>query len=327
MPRSLLALGTLAAALLLLAPDAARAQSSDLDGFPFLRLDPSARAAALGGSFAAVTGSDVNGLFYNPAQLNPSMDGALSVSYLNHLSDLNAGFVAYGREVQGVGTLAAGLRFLGYGDFERADENGERLGSFGAGDVALTLGGARPYGDRLRVGAAVHGIYASIDDYSATALAVDGGLLYVLPEARVGLSASIHNLGTTLSSLGDTRDRLPTDLRLGVTKRLRYLPLMVSVTGYRLHELDGSTADDASALANVMNHVVVGGEFQFSDAFNVRVGYNHRRHEQLKMKSRLDLAGVGLGVGLRVSGIYVDYAFNSWSDLGGLHQLTVRTQL
>ena len=38
----------------------AQAQPGDLSGFGFLRLEPSARAAALGGSFSAVYGDDVN---------------------------------------------------------------------------------------------------------------------------------------------------------------------------------------------------------------------------------------------------------------------------
>jgi hypothetical protein len=69
---------------------------------------------------------------------------------------------------------------------------------------------------------------------------------------------------------------------------------------------------------------MVGGEFYFSEAFNVRVGYNHRRHEELKMKSRLDLAGVGMGFGLVIRGVGFDYAYNSWSSVGGLHQFTLR---
>ncbi len=76
----------------------------------------------------------------------------------------------------------------------------------------------------------------------------------------------------------------------------------------------------------MFQHVILGGEFQFSRAFNVRFGYNHRRHEGLKTGSRLDLAGVGLGFGLKITRFRLDYAFNSWS-FGGLHQLTVRTAI
>lgn len=303
----------------------AQGQPSDLSGFGFLRLEPSARAAALGGSLSAVYGDDVNGLFFNPALLNDQMHGALSLSYLNHLSDLNAGFVAYSRHLDGIGSLGAGLRFLSWGELEEADDQGNRTGTFSASDVALTLGAGRAYNERLHYGVNAHIIYSSIASFSASALAADMGVLYQMPEQQLTFSASVNNLGITLSSFGETDDELPFDLRLGITKRLQYLPLLISVTGYNLHDLDPTTDSD-SALDDVLDHLVLGGELQFSDAFNVRIGYNHRRHQALKTKSRLDLAGFGGGFGIKITRFRLDYAYNSWS-FGGLHQLTVRTIL
>ncbi len=304
----------------------AQAQPGDLTGFSFLRMEPSARAAALAGSYNAVYGDDINAMFYNPALLNDQMDGAFSVSYLNHLSDLNAGFVAYSRDYGDLGTFGLGLRFLSWGDFDRANEQGERLGTFGASDVALTLGASRSYNERLRYGANVHLIYSSIDAFNASALATDLGLLYRVPEHQLTLSASVNNLGVTLSSLGVTHDDLPVDLRVGLTKQLSHLPLMFTVMGYNLHDL-GDSPEGGTTVDNVLYHVSFGGELQFSKAFSIRAGYNHRRHDALKLTNRLDLAGFGLGAGIVISRINIDYAFNSWSTLGGLHQFTVRTHL
>ena len=303
----------------------AQAQPADLSGFAFLRLEPSARAAALGGSFSAVYGDDVNAFFYNPALLNEQTHRHLSLSYLNHLSDINAGFLAYSRHYERLGTFAAGLRFLSWGELQGADEQGNQTDTFGASDVALTVGAARSQNERLRYGANVHLIYSSVESFSASALATDLGVLYYIASQRLTLSASINNLGVTLSSLGTTDDELPLDLRVGLTKRLRYIPLLVSLTGYNLHDI-GDEPEGGTALGNVFQHIIVGGEFQFSQAFNVRLGYNHRRHQGLKTGSRLDLAGVGLGFGLKITRFRLDYAFNSWS-FGGLHQFTVRTAI
>ncbi len=303
----------------------AQAQPGDLSGFGFLRLEPSARAAALGGSFSAVYGDDVNAFFYNPALLNETTHRHLSLSYLNHLSDINAGFLAYSRHYEGLGTFAAGLRFLSWGELQGADEQGNRTETFGASDVALTLGAARAQSERLRYGVNVHLIYSSVESFNASALATDLGVLYHIASQRLSFSVSVNNLGVTLSSLGATKDDLPLDLRVGITKRLRYIPLLVSLTGYNLHDL-GDEPEGGTALGNVFQHVILGGEFQFSQAFNIRFGYNHRRHQGLKTGSRLDLAGVGLGFGLKITRFRLDYAFNSWS-FGGLHQLTVRTAI
>lgn len=287
------------------------------DGFSFLRLEPSARASALAGSFAAVYDGDVNAVFYNPALPDERVHRRLSASYLNHLGDLNAGFLAASFNAGRLGTASAGLRFLDYGSFERADENGQRDGTtFGASDVALTVGLARAYSERIRYGVNASAIFSSVDQYGASALALDAGVVYLIPSQRAAFSLSVHNAGAVFSSLGETSDQLPLDVRIGVSKRLEYLPLLVSITGYDL---------DRAGEEGALEHLIFGAELQFSQAFNLRLGYDPRRHEALKTDSRLDLAGLGLGFGLNVSRIQFDYAYNSWSALGGLHQLTVAT--
>jgi len=313
-------------ASLALISTAVQAQPGPITGFSFLRFEPSARAAALGGSFSSVYGDDVNGLFYNPALLNASMHNTLSVSYLNFLSDVNAGFLAYGRTYEALGSVGVGIRFLTWGDVQGGDEQGNKTGSFGAGDVALTVGLARSYGETFRYGGNVHFVHSQIESYRASALAADVGIVYHLAASRFTASASVNNVGFALQSLGAERDELPMDLRLGVSKRLEHVPLLLSLTVYNLNH-PNEVADGTGAISRALHFVLIGGEFQFSPAFNLRFGYNHRRHEALKAQSRLDTAGLGVGFGLKVAGANVDYAFNSWSSAGGLHQFTLRTKL
>ncbi len=301
----------------------ASAQSSG-SSFALLTLEPSARASALAGAAGALESDDPTATLYNPALLTEAMDGGLSLSYLNHLADVNAGFASYGRRIGGWGTFVASLRYLSYGEFERADEHGVRDGSsFGAGEAALTLSYARELMPNLRGGASIHAAFASIDDAGAQALAADLGVLYSFPSQQIGVSASVHHLGVALSSLGETGDALPFDLRVGVSKALRHIPLTLSVMGYNLDSYDG----EGSVLDEALRHVSIGGELRFGEPVRVRVGYNPRVHEALATGERLDLAGVSAGFGLQISRIAFDYAFNSWSQVGGLHQLSVRTRL
>lgn len=279
----------------------------------------------MGGSFSAIYGDDVNALFYNPALLNHEMHGALSFSYLNHLAGVNAGFVAHGRHFESLGTFGAGLRFVSWGEMTGYDDAGEETGDFGASNAALTLSFSRSDDQRLHYGTNVHAVFSRLDSYGATAIAADAGLAYHLAESQLTLSASLNNVGVVAGSIGSVRDELPVDLRVGVAKRLQYVPLMISITGYNLNNVGQEPSGGGNGLSDAMRHVALGGEFQFSEAFQLRLGYNHRRHQDLKMKSRLDLAGFGAGFGIRVSGIRFDYAYNSWSSLGGLHQFTVGT--
>lgn len=308
-----------------LAPSAARAQMAP-SGFSFLNLDASARSAALGGSFAAMYDDDINGMFYNPALLSDLVDRQLSVSFLNHVGDIRAGIAAYGFQLGGLGQAGLGVRFMGWGDLTERDAAGEDIGSFNASDIALTFGFARRFDDHVLLGANVHSIFSRIGDFNASALAADVGVLYHTLDGGFTASASVHNLGLTLNSLGSVEDELPLDLRVALSRKLRYLPLLVTVTGYDLQSI-GDLDSGATGFGEAMHHVAIGGEFQFSEGFNLRVGYNHRRHEALKFKSRLDLAGFGFGAGIKVSRLRFDYAFSSWSSFGGLHLLTLRTMV
>ena len=314
----------LALASLGILADSARAQSSRESGFDLLRMEPSARAAALAGTVGPVESEDPTAVYYNPALLTDAMHRGLSLGYLNHLADVNAGFVSYARTLPRVGTLAVGVRFLSYGSFEYADEGGVRNGStFGASEAALSVTVSRELTESLRGGATVHAAFATIEEASAQALAADLGVRYEAP-GGFGVSASVHHLGTTLNSLGETTDdRLPLDFRLGVAKRLAHIPLTISLMGYNLHSYDG----DGSALDEALRHVAIGGEFRFGQPVSVRFGYNPRRHEELSDGGRLDLAGVTAGFGINLRRVVFDYAYNAWSSFGGLHQLSVRTRI
>jgi hypothetical protein len=288
-------------------------------------MESSGRIAGLAGAAVALDDSDVSTAFQNPALVGSAMQGMLSATYLNHLTDVKAGFISYAADGGRFGTVMGGIRYLTYGTFERADANGIRDGStFGAYDAIVTVGLGRSYGERLQYGASLHWVTAKIDDAGAGAFAADAGVYYYMPGQQLGLSASVHNIGVAFNSFGETDDDLPTDLRIGISKRLTHLPLHLTLMGYNLHDLegrDGSFADD------VLEHIAFGAEFILGSALRMRLGYNHRRHQDLKTDSRLDLAGVGIGFGIQVNRFHFDYAYNDWSSLGGIHHLTVQTRI
>lgn len=315
-------------ALLLVIPySESMAQVGKPTTFSFLRLEPSAASASLGGSVVAVPGDDISSFLYNPARLSSSMTGTVSLTYLNHLSDVTSGLAAYVHSSEELSTTFAGaIRYMSWGTLEGADELGQSTGEFGAGNLAASVSASRMYDANTSYGVTIHYIRSDIASYSASALAFDAGASYTTVESGLTVAASLSNLGFTMSSLGETSDELPMDLRLGVAKQLQHLPLMLSLSFYNLTDFDRINAD-ASRLDDVLHHIVVGGEFQFGSSFNARLGYNHRRHDELKTKSRLDFAGFSMGAGIEVKSIRVDYARSSWSENGSLNQFTVSTKI
>ncbi|WP_420455293.1 PorV/PorQ family protein [Rubrivirga sp.] len=319
----------LAAALALGLAVPASAQSRTQTAFDLVRLDVSARTAALAGP-AALASDDPSAAFANPALLTPDADGTVALSYTNLVSDVNAGTAVYARDVGWLGglSLAGGVRYLSYGEFERrtgAEAEGETLGTFGASEAAVTVAASREVLPQLRVGLAAHALFASLDDAGAQALAGDVGVTYAVPEQGWVLGASVHHVGAMLSSFGTETDRLPLDVRVVVSKRLRYVPLTVSVAGIDLQA--GGVRADSSLMDRTLDHLAVGGELALGSSFAVRAGYNGRRGADLRSGGRLDLAGVSVGAGIVLRRVAVDYAFSNWGDFGGLHQFGVRTRL
>ncbi len=254
------------------------------------------------------------------------MSRSLSLAAVNHLSDVSAGTVLYARTLRGV-DAAASIRYLSYGSFDRAADDGTTDGTtFGASEAAITLTAAQTVAPRLRVGGNVHALFATLDDARAQALAADLGATYEIPSQRLVFGASVNNVGTVLSSLGTVTDTLRSDVRLSVAKRLQYVPLTLTVTGYDLLGGEG-VGSDSSAVVRAFDHVLVGGELALGRALTARAGYSPRRGRALRGDGRLDLAGLSAGFGLTLRRFALDYAFSNWGETGALHQFGVRTRL
>src|ERR1051326_689373 len=108
--------------------------------YEFLNLPFSARTAALGGNVISVKDDDINLIAQNPSLLNSSMDNKLALNYVNYFSDVNYGYTAFAKSLGKIGNFSAGMQFLDYGKFTRADENGIQQGTFHASEYCMNLG-------------------------------------------------------------------------------------------------------------------------------------------------------------------------------------------
>src|SRR5437867_1454942 len=127
--------------------------------FDFLRNDLSPRSAALGGSFITMTDDPVS-IFYNPAGLASLSRTQFSVGFFKHLLDINSGFAAYGTSVPKFGFVGAGIQYINYGEFKRTGTEGQDLGTFGAGELAMNIGYANDFEGGLHYGANAKFIYS-----------------------------------------------------------------------------------------------------------------------------------------------------------------------
>lgn len=299
--------------------------------FKFLKLPASARAAALGANHVSLP--DAQGLLFlsNPAYLSEASHAQMEFSYLNHLSDISMGAAGGAYHHESLGTFALGFRVVDYGDMRQTDEAGLDQGSFSANDMAFTAGYARPLLRNLRAGATAEFVYAGYGDYSSSALALNLGLYYYYEALDLHIGGVVEHMGTQLSTFGGTNESMPVDVRLGLSRRLEYVPLRVHLTMHNLNNWDMENAQDEgespSFSSNLMRHAAIGGELLLSENVALRLGYDHARNQDLKVNTRLDTAGFSYGLGIDYRAFTFDFSRSSFSDLGMLTRIGIQTRL
>lgn len=307
------------------------AQNANLEAtYRFLNLPSSARMAALGGNNTALPNADISHFLVNPAYLNNQVHGQVAVSYLNHIADLALGFASFAYSIEHVGTLGLGFRYMGYGDIPHTNAAGEDLGSFSAGDFAMNAGIGRAISPNLQAGASLQFIHSSYHTYTSSGIALSAGLFYSFDDEQTWAGIAFGNLGRQITYFDDTSESLPFDIRASITRDLEHLPLRLSVTAHSLTtwELPSFNDEQTPRFADhLFRHLILGGEFLFTENVHLRLGYNHFLHEELRSDARIDLGGASIGLGISVAGFRFDVSRNSYSDVGRLTQLSIQYQL
>lgn len=305
-------------------------QSNNSTIFRFLDVTPSAHAAALGGNHPGIYNADYSLLHLNPAYLGQSQTGDISATFVNYLADARMGFLNSARKLDDKQLIGAGIRFLSYGDLDHLDEDGNKLGNLNAIDIALTGAYAINFVPRWSAGATFDLIHSSYSEYRSNAVAVSGGLYYKNSEKDFSFGISIRNLGTQVSTFNDTREPMPLDVSAGITKKPEGFPAKISLTLRRINDWDMRSVGENSKpdlFQNILRHVLVGGEVDMSSNFRFRIGYNHYLHELNKVNENFDFAGYAAGVGITVRDFIVDISRHSYSESGGIVQISIKTKI
>jgi long-subunit fatty acid transport protein len=287
--------------------------------YDFLNVDMSARAASLGGSFVT-NNDDVDVLFYNPAGMSFLEKDPVSFSFVKHLMDINLFSLAYSTEFENVGRFGSAIKYINYGSFDKADEFGNRTGEFNAGELAFILGYTNEFSENFYYGANAKVIYSSIADESSSAIALDLGINYEIPNQKLNLAAAVLNLGTQLSSYIDTKEDLPLDVAIGISKRLENLPVRLSLDFHQLNK-------ERDELYQHLKGFSLGAEFYLSEVFSLRFGYDNEKRSDLKVGSSSGIAGFNGGLGVKISEYVFNYGYSSMGTIGAMHRIGLSTSI
>jgi len=288
-------------------------------GFEFLRTDFSTRSSSMGSAFTAMRG-DVNGIFHNPAGVAFAQNRQFTFNYVNYLLDINGGIAAYSQDVSSIGRLSAAVIYMDYGSFDETDEFADKTGrQFGAHDIAFAISIADSLENQFTYGVTLKYIHSKIDMYSASAVALDLGLLYEAPfQDNLYFGLSILNFGSALSAMYQTKEKLPLSVTAGAAKKLAHLPLELNIEFYHLNEQENN-------LWQRLKKVRIGGEFTLSNMLRMRLGYDNAIHGDLDIdaESGVNFGGVTLGIGVLWKTYRFDYGFYSYHLLGAVHRIGI----
>lgn len=314
--------------------------------FNSLNVPSSARAAALGGSAIGIKDGDLNLAIFNPALLDSNTHRNLALSYVNYFSDVNFGYASYAHQIDSLTVISGGIQYVDYGKFTARDINSQEIGTFSAGDYAAIVGIGRKIDSTFSVGANVKFLYSSIDQYSASAGAIDLAGNYYNKKRNFSASLLFRNLGTQFKSYNsDSRENLPVDIQFGISKRLKHAPLRFSIVADNLQKWDirPNSEKDAVEIDPVTGEVISSNKFEFgdilmrhlnlgteiliSDNLQLRFGYNYRRRKELQVTEKPGTVGLSYGISMKISRFHLSYGRATYHLAGPSNNFTISTLL
>lgn len=299
--------------------------------YQFLNLAISPRQMALGGKVVTNYDYDPTQAMYNPASINPEMDNQLSLNYNNYLGDVNYGTASYAylwdRRTQ---VLHTGITYINYGQFDGYDEQGNETSSFSGGEVALSFGHARNIAfTNFHVGGNVKFISSKLEQYSSFGVALDIAVMYVYEDWDLHITAVGRNLGTQITPYDEVYEKLPSELILGISQTLQNIPIRWHFTLENMQQwnvafanpnrdetdLEGNTtSENINFIDNAFRHMIIGIELFPESGFNLRLGYNFRRGEELRIVEQRSFAGISAGFGIKLNKLRLSYAYSRFNN-------------
>jgi len=283
-------------------------------GFAPLKVSISARAAAMG---QAMMGLEKNpdGMQFNPASIIRLDQSEISSTYVNYYVDTNGGAVQFVRSKDPFTAYGFQLKYMNFGTMERTEisqqgdliETGE---TFGAQNIIAGFSLAKFVSPMIDLGGSIKVVYDQIDDSSAMAVVLDGGLFHHPVNDRIKVGLGFRNLGLQLTHYSDSeyKETLPFIAAAGVSYRF----------GERvISSLDISKATGENIVAGL------GLEYNLNDAFLLRGGFSSDAGDGNIGGNWGWTSGLALGAAWNWRNYQISYGLSSGGDLGLLNQLSL----
>ncbi len=303
---------------------------------PFLSIQQGARATAMGSAFVAIA-SDPSALFWNPAGIG-RLDGIqVMFDHTVWIADINYNYFAASFSIGDIGAVGASVTASAIDEMNVttvAEPNGTGQ-IFKVQDIAASIAVELNLNDNFSIGFNPKFINQSIWDASASAFAVDAGILYRTPFEGFTLGMAIQNFGPKMKMSGQSllvlydanlestgnNGRIPANLETDEWALPLYFRVGVAWTPALgdMHKLNLEV--DAVVPSDNYQSVNLGAEYVFNDIFAIRAGY-----KSLFLDESEEAFTFGAGIQHRFVGnlgIKIDYAYQDFGRLANAQKFTV----
>ncbi len=280
----------------------------------------------------------------NPSTISKEMDKSIGLNVVDFYSDIAYGHVSFAKSYDRIGNFALTLQYVNYGSFDYADYAGIQQGEFSASEMALVLGWGRQLTPRISIGANAKFIYSSLDTYKSYGLAIDLASTYYNKESKFTAAIVIKNIGSQLKAYRTgNSEPLPFEIQAGLSKKLEHIPFLFSLAFTHLEKWDlsyenplhvqevigeeTSQTNSNSFGKKMFSHVILGGELSITENFVLRIGYNYRRRQEMKVEAKASTVGFSWGFGFKISKFQFNFSRSTYHLIGSPNYISITTNL
>jgi len=302
----------------------------------FLQIPVGAKAIAMGGAFTALA-DDPSALYYNPGAISRISKNKMYASQTNWLVGGRHQFLAAEIMLTTQDIIGVSINYLDYGKREKITTVAEPDGTgeyWEASDLAFSLGYSRNLTDRFSIGGSVKYIQQNIWNVSATAFAVDLGLLFKTQFNDLQIGASMRNFGSELQLTGrDLITQVDLDEQASGNNEtiVSYLktdkwPIPLTFTvGLAMPVITNkllnlTLAGDVVRPTDNSQVLNLGADLSMINMLSFRLGYQALFREETQQGLTL---GFGLKLPIKYTDILFDYTFQDYGFFGNLSTMSI----
>jgi len=305
----------------------------------FLKIGAGPRATSMGEAFVA-TANDLSAVYWNPAGLSWLNGNQAYFSQVDWLADMQHRSGVVSISFGDLGTIAGSVITLSAPDqevttVEEPDGTGEM---YSYQDIAIGISYSKKLSDHFSFGVTTKYISSSLYRLTASAIGIDIGTLYALPETHLRLGVSLTNFGSKMQYVGDNLERSididpttsgETDRVTAFLKTEQWdLPLSFRVAvayDYFIGEnMRVTIGVDAVNPNDNKEQVNIGGEIGYQEFLFLRGGFKSYNLDQSE-------GGLSLGAGLNFPFTesmksMIDFSYTDWGRLKSITRIGIGFQ-